>query len=246
MKQIHYDISDNLYIKMSEIKKYLEEKEGHKITFNDLIEEALLGYFNINLIDFNDEYEYENAEVITDDHYLNYGYYVYAYIDLTKNEKIDIGIDKFNYEPFYIGMGCSERVTDFNERSDVVSNKIEELREIDGFGYKILKEGLKKSEASKYETQYISLLGRVDKSNGCLLNKNAGNCNVVASKDKSLDLDRQLAIHILDVLNKYKTKNKASKILNISERTLYRKLHQYGIVRDDKSTIKKYCFSKLP
>ena len=230
MKQIQYDISDKLYVELTKIKDRIEIEEQRDIKYSELIEDAILEHYNIHLSDFNDINDLNEYEILNNIS-LNSQYYVYVYYDLSKPIKLDVGIYVFDFEPIYIGASGNEnRINTIRDRNDNLRKKCNELLDKNELGKKILFQNLTKSEAFEMESKLIKCIGRIDTGTGSLYNKNNGNIN--QKKDQSSYLEYKLIEHILFILNGSKTVKQAAKKLNISERTLYRKIKTYKIQRN--------------
>jgi len=232
MKNNTITITTKLYNYLVKIKKekYNNEKD---VTIDNLAEDAILYYYKINLIDLNPENNYIEFNNLNNFKGI---YYVYAFLDLSKKVEIDINICKFNYMPIYIGMGQENRINDLNSRDKILKKNIENLKTINMFGARKLFVNLTKQKAYEYESKLISLLGRIDNETGILYNKNNGNVKSLIESNKIItenNIEYNSIIVILNCLNKYKYIKDAANKLNISERTLYRKIKTYNLIKEN-------------
>ena len=237
MKQIIYDIDDRFYQYLSVLKNKLEKKENLKISFSNMIEEALLSHYKISIADFikpDDVYYIESIDITTK-------YIVYAFLDLSKKVKLDTGIYKFDYEPFFIGTNQQYReIANLDNKNNILNNKINELKKQNDFGIKILFENLNKGESFSIAKKLIKCIGRIDKAEGTLLNKNNGNVRIKTSEKSELNLEKNIGVLLVNALNRYKSIKKTAEHLNISQRTLFRKIKFYSI-KKNKKTNNYYC-----
>jgi len=104
-------------------------------------------------------------------------YYVYAFLDSSKPGKYVYDDVVFDYEPFYIGKGCENRIKNslYDRESSFKVNKIKSMRNrcveiISRFVY----ENLENLEALEYEKILIKKIGRRDMKEGPLVNQTAG------------------------------------------------------------------------
>ena len=238
MMQIECDISEKLFDHLSKIKQIKERKEKIKLDYSDIIEEALLGYYNISLLDIN--YYNEKLNISFEKIKAN-NYIVFCLLDTSKKKNIDIDFCNLKFEPFYIGMGIQERTIDYKSgiRNNEILDKIELLKKNKSFEVKILLNNLTRNQAYNVVNKFIKKIGRKDKGNGSLLNRKEG-FKFKVDETSELNLDKNLALNMIKALNNSKTKIDAAKLLNISERTLYRKMYLYNIFKDKKT--KKYYF----
>jgi hypothetical protein len=106
---------------------------------------------------------------------MNKIFYVYIYLDPSKNGEFKYGEYSFSNEPFYVGKGKGQR---FKQRSSVsktesgyLNNKI---RKLDKNGLKPIilkiKDELLENEAFLLEKEVIAQIGRLDCKKGPLLN----------------------------------------------------------------------------
>src|SRR5690606_1472390 len=156
-----------------------------------------------------------------------------------KPGKYKFGQYEFDFEPFYIGKGTDKRYISHLLNEDPINkekNKI--IIELKNKGIipdiKIIKENLSNDQAYQLENNLINIIGRKDLGIGPLTNLTSGTNYKLEdiSKIKFENLDYQKNKRILNVLNNSKTIKEASQKLNISERTLYRKMISLKIKKD--------------
>jgi predicted DNA-binding protein (UPF0251 family) len=238
MKKIKFILSDNLFNKLNQIKNELIIKEKYEISFSDMIEESLMSYYNINISDININNEnFCNpiiVNTINDLKNIN-NYYVYAYYNMRK--KIDKKFDNiiFLYEPIYVGKGKDNRIYDINGREKLLVEFINELRLTNDFCMHKLYENLDEFSAYNYEQMLISFFGRLNNGTGSLYNKSGDfkiKKKIKNDTISELNLEYQQIESILKTLNNNKNITNAAKKLNISERTLYRKIEKYKIKKN--------------
>lgn len=212
-------ISEDIIMKISE-KNNIDHKDTDSIS--TLVEKYLSNY-----IDNNKDIKFNK--------------YVYAY--LNPSIKLDIPLiirydDQdiiFEYEPFYIGNGSAERKYEHLKlyEKDRNIDKKNTIQSIFDKGLKPLiidlKDSLSSKQAYSYELDIIKKLSKrfnltnnIDRN---ILDKKIPT-NIEISDDnlESMELNK-----ILDVLNRTPNIRTASKLLGMSERTLYRRRVSYGI-----------------
>lgn len=111
-------------------------------------------------------------------------YYVYALLDSSKPGKYKYDSYTFDYEPFYIGKGKSNRIKHtLYDKSSFKRNKILKLKRknIDILSVKILK-NISNNLAINKEIELISLIGRRDLKKGPLVNTTDGGEGRINSK----------------------------------------------------------------
>jgi hypothetical protein len=112
-------------------------------------------------------------------------HYIYAYLDPRKTGNYVYGDIKFEFEPFYIGMGKNYRLYDhlneaMNKQFTTKPNKekFQTIKDILKTGNKPIiikiKDLISEEEAKLGEIELITLIGRIDLNTGVLLNKTAG------------------------------------------------------------------------
>jgi hypothetical protein len=213
-----------------------------ELEFDEIVEDALLSYFQIKLEDLVGEYTHNGTTFIND---VNYGCYIYAFLDSTKKRKVKIGDIIFPYEPFYIGKGIGGRA-DHLERNERVNERLESIKKKGGEVIVLkIKEDLTNLQSSRLENYFIKSIGRTDLGEGPLLNEWGGihfaDPDLALLELTDLNLERNTNSMILDALNNSKTRVEASRKLGISQRTLARKIEALDIKKGEN---KKYYFKK--
>jgi hypothetical protein len=107
-------------------------------------------------------------------------HYVYVYLDPLKPGPFVFGKFKFDFEPFYIGLGKNKRIDahirdaqDDKQQQEYQTAKYRKIRKILNVGiepvrYKLY-EGLTLDSAIRFEKYFIALIGRRDLKEGCNL-----------------------------------------------------------------------------
>ena len=167
-------------------------------------------------------------------------YYVYAYLDTTKegNYKYStsMGDFMFDYEPIYIGKGTGGRMKGHEIESH--NPRLKKLIETGTYDNLIVSDSLPSHFAYKLESELIYQIGRTDLQTGPLVNESGGLKLVESAKHAEigpLHLEYNKVLHVIRVLNESKTIKDASSTLGMSCRTIYRYLKSYQI-KKDKST----------
>ena len=164
-------------------------------------------------------------------------YYIYAYVDTTKPVnsvyETSLGSYHFEFEPIYIGKGNGTRGTDHQKGSHKLG--LNEAIKSGNFEYIELEYGIPSHYAYQLESELIYHIGRKDLGKGPLTNLCAG-IHLVEAKNVAeigpLHLEFNKMLLVLKVLNQTKTIKEAAGLLDISERSLYRYLKGYKIVKD--------------
>jgi hypothetical protein len=230
------------------IKKLKYEKDTlEEVSMSEFIEECLMKYLDINIVDMNDEkipvtldMYYENSIFhknepdkkpdtdyeITDISFTNY---VYVYMNplkkLNDNIILDISGEKFvfDYEPFYIGKGKGDRMFQHlkENKRDINDNKKEIIKNIQNQGYEpIIK--IIKNELTEYESFTLE---------GIIISNLNNLTNMIGDKSKKIDYKsnmRENSIEyeknkkFINLLSKGMKTKDISKTLGVSERTVYR------------------------
>lgn len=228
-------ISELLFNVIFKEKLELEKDLGHTLSFSDFIEYILLDYFEITLMEMNNDMKFDETP--------NYGYYIYTFLDPRKPGTFSYGDYTFDYEPFYIGKGTSTRMFDHmrNEKNPLLSKKIDELK-TENLNPIILKivENLTNMTSYKIERYLIKNIGTLLKNTGPLCNIFDGGYKNIENKIGGHDYDKLVNNLIVTMLNDSDTIKDAANKIGISERTLYRKMSSLNI----KKINGKYEFQK--
>lgn len=211
-------------------EKSLQEKiSNEKITINEFIEKTLIEHFEISAAELS-----EDSKDIE-----NFSYYVYTYMDPDKPGPYKYYDFEFSHEPFYIGKGTTNRMYNhtLNDSNALLSKKLKDLND-KGIKPIIVKliENLNNSTAHKIETSLIKSIGQLINNEGPLTNifsqkktTDDLNLNELLKANNSFSYEKILNKLILHALNNSKTLREASTKLQISERTLYRKIESLKI-----------------
>jgi hypothetical protein len=242
MEDFNIKLSKNLISLLNNISKEKSEEENKKVTISDLIEESIIEYYNISIIDIKNEEkiffpEIEEVE-FEEINNMNHPYYVYAYLDPDKKGVFQYEEYYFNHEPFYIGKGSSKRyashLTETHNKD--LSDKIKSLDK-KPIIIKI-ESGLSKKEAYLIENNLINIIGKKIDKKGPLYNKISGKTFLEKNIERTfLDIESMKYLNILKALNKHKNIKKASSELGISERTLYRKIKNLKIKKNKETNL---------
>ena len=245
MKKIAVKISDKLFNKLEIIRQDLSVKEKNRVDFDEMIEEALMEYYNIKISDINEDDEIVDAvivDIMDDVNNLN-DYYVYVYYNDGNRVFKQVGDYYFYSEPIYVGKGRGDRMYEMNNRNQNLVEFIEKLRTTNSFTMVKLVKGLSEKEAYYYEELFINAFGKLNDGTGSLYNVKSGNLKkkfIESSNISNLNLEYQYVESVLKSLNKTKNISKTAKELNINLRTLYRKIKKYSIIKiNDVWLIKK-------
>lgn len=103
-------------------------------------------------------------------------FYIYVFLDSTKPGNFLYGEYEFDYEPFYIGKGTSDRIiTSKCDKRTFKSNKIKSIKNSGGQVLsKKLHENISFEESNILERQIIKIIGRRDLNLGPLTNLTDG------------------------------------------------------------------------
>ncbi len=110
-------------------------------------------------------------------------FYVYTYLDPRKPGNFNYGKYHFNYEPFYAGKGCGERIWDHLAKKEINKHnfKAYKIKKLIRLGYdlkqgfiKKIKENLMEKESIDLEIKIIKTIGRKNLGLGPLTNLTDG------------------------------------------------------------------------
>jgi len=236
--EILYKCTDKIYLFLKKLKSEYTTND-YTTTYSDIIDEALLSYYNITLeelskIDINDLDSVSTKDILIDSGLTNsFINYVYVYMDPRKPGDYEFDGLKLNHKPIYIGKGQYER---YKEHLKHTNNKcfekiLNELKEQKTLPFiEIVYKNLSNLESYRIENNLIYLMKQ---HNIDICNETAGSqYKLEINKISKLNLELNELSNILNILNSTKTINGAAKKLNISDRTLYRKMKSHSIEKD--------------
>ena len=247
MKKIEFILSDRLYENLFEIKEKLTETENLNVEYSDMIEESLMSYYDISIVDtvilkkeMDDDTKHKIVDIINNRKNAD-EYYVYMFFNLRNRIDRHIADFYFEYEPIYVGKGKDERINDISKhsRNTNLVEFISDLKKTNDFKSKKILINLNNIDAHNFETFFIETFGKLVDNTGSLYNKQNG-CNLVESNNinitnSELNLEYNEIQNIILALNTNKTIKKSAIILNVSERTLYRKIKRYSIKKNKRN-----------
>lgn len=220
MKNINFKLSDGLFNKLSDLRHSLSKLEKVSVSFSDMIEESLLGFYNIKLSDIkldNDDIidavivENNDNEIVIN---RSGDFFVYMYINKRKPINTVIRDIYIEYEPFYVGIG--EKTTVIDTPITATQKIIDELKKTGDFETVVIMRDIDKLTAFRFQQALIYIFGRLNNGTGCLYNKNESEINAIG-KD-----------YVDDMINTYRragyTVKTIAEKMNISDRTVYRKI----------------------
>ena len=236
----------SIYLKKMEY----ENCNSENITMSEFIEECLMEYLNISIVDINDEkvpikldmyyggsiYTASTTDItditdITDtevENEISFTNYVYVYMNPFKkldNEIIlDISGEKFifDYEPFYIGKGKGNRIFDhLKSKNDVNSNKLNLINEIIDNGKEPIVRIIK-NELTEYEAYSLENIIITKLNNLTNISGGKSKKTEYTSSNKKTTLEYDKNKYILSLISKGLKNKEISELAGISERTLYR------------------------
>lgn len=221
-----------------------ENNNLESLTMSEFIEDCLIDYLKLSIVDINNEkvpvsidMYYENSiytdietneNTDTDDCEISFTNYVYVYMNpfkkLENNIILDISGEKFifDYEPFYVGKGKGDRMfLHIKDKSGSNQSKIDQIDEIINDGgtpiIRIIKNGLTNFESCRLENIIITKLNSLTNISG-----GKSNMDNYQIGDKKLTIEYNKNKYILSLIKKGIKNKDISKIVGISERTLYR------------------------
>jgi hypothetical protein len=217
---MEFECSNKLLKKLENIRIKIESNENTSITISDLIEEAIINHFNISLSDLNDEFD-EFVEIENN----TFENYVYIALNTDKPGPFQYGSYIFEYEPFYVGRGNGNRIDHIKYEYPYINHKII-----------IIDNNLSVKDSNILENNIIYTIGRLDLNTGPLKNITSGTSfkNINDINMSNLNIESMTNMMILNALNSNKTIKKAAHALNISERSLYRKINNLNFKKHDK------------
>jgi hypothetical protein len=151
--------------------------------------------------------------------------YLYIYLNPLKKGSYIYDDLKFDYEPFYVGIGVGDRykmhLYESHLKKDLKGNTIRKIKKNNCLPIIIkLYENLTKEEAYKKEIELIEKIGRKDLKEGTLTNRtNGGDSGGYKHEEKIL---KKISTPILcydkkgNLIKEYSSIKEASKYLNIS------------------------------
>lgn len=234
MAQITVNLSNRLLNKLYEIQQFEDAtyEDGH-VSISDLIEEALMGHYEISIQDLQFEEQLEIQGIN----------YVYAILDPQIDCLINIEGYTFHNEPIYIGKGQGSRAYSHltSANNEALEARIEDIRKNEHEPIiTLLETNLYNNQACALENNLIYAIGRKDLGLGTLLNASSGIYKTdIDEKGNFMDLETAKAKQILIAINENRYLKHAAQALGISERTLYRKIKQYGMEQDKRTGLYK-------
>ncbi len=253
MKKFYVTLPNNLCDKLLYIKDSLSKEKKYNIDISEIIKEALIPYFNEQIPYFEEINSIKKNHIKCNNtkhndiisNVLNANktiseYYVYGYYNSNKIYDKYVNNIYFKYEPIYIGKGIGDRINHFGKIDLNLFEHIENLKKNGWFKFEIIMNNLNETVAYHNEEIFINSFGRINNGTGCLLNKSGGINMIRKTVDGTnyeLNIEYNLIKLILKALNSEKRFGNAAKKLNFSERTLYRKINEYSIMKNKESKL---------
>lgn len=235
----------------------IESETNDRISMSEFIEECLMEYLNINIVDINSEKvpvkldmyygkniytDYDNISNVSksdnepDNEDISFSNYVYVYMNPLKKLEQDIVLNIsgeefiFDYEPFYIGKGRGSRMFEHLRlhKTDININKKNLISEIIENGKEPVIRIIK-NELTTSEAFTLENIIITKLEN--LTNISGGKSNraeyININKVSSIEYSRNK--YIMKLIDQGKKNREISELLGISERTLYRIKNQLKI-----------------
>jgi len=224
--QIKDTIIDKLYEKCN-IRSFKD--------FKDIIEDALIKYTEMQVFEINKKDIKYKAK---------YFHYVYIWLNPLKEGKYFYEKLKFEYEPFYVGMGYNNRDISLKDNDGfLVILEMIKRQKLEPIVIRF-QENLHPFEAYKLETYLIKSIGQLKNNNGPLTNMTThkeieevyenfvlkDEFNII-TKEKFNLMDNKIEL-LIKSLNSTKNIKQASKLLEISERSCHRYIKGANIIYD--------------
>lgn len=230
MAQLTVNLSKRLLHKLHVLRESQNESyPDGEVSLSDVVEEAIMGHYNISLSDL----AYENQMNISG------GYYVYVILDPTVKRVGSYEGFTFNHIPVYVGKGQGKRAESHlsQTQNKGLQERIDMIRSIGEEPIvKIIRKELYGNQALSLENNLIFSIGRRDRDEGSLFNLTGGlKYQEEDEMGNFMDLETSKMKQILYALNESKNIKQAASRLGISERTLFRKMKTYKFEKDKRT-----------
>ena len=213
MKTIEFELSDELFSKLNDIKNELIVKENFNVSLSDMIEESLLSYYDIKLYNIKKIHDKISDAIIVDENIkeTNGKYYVYGIYQINEDNPIYVGINaEDNKANVYYSLPMS------------LISIIENLKLKNEITIKEINFNLTEIEANHHKQLLISKFGRLNNGTGCLYNRTGGN--------KTVELE--YVNYLLKTLNENKKISRTARKMNVPTKTIHRKIKKHLIGKD--------------